>query len=107
MTGGAASGRRSAPNSPRLVAAKHLREYRIEVRFDDGKGGVIDLEGELWGEVFEPLKDLALFRRFRFDEELETIVWPTGADLAPEFLYERAVSADDSPAGGARGDSGE
>ena len=89
------------------MAAKHLREYRIEVRFDDGKGGVIDLEGELWGEVFEPLKDLALFRRFRFDEELETIVWPTGADLAPEYLYERTVSAADSPAEGARGDSGE
>lgn len=107
MTGGAASGRRSAPNSPRLVAAKHLGGYRIEVCFVDGKRGVIDLEGELWGEVFEPLRDIALFRRFRFDEELETIVWPTGADLAPEFLYEHALSADDSPAGGVRGDSGE
>ena len=75
--------------------------------FDDGKGGVIDLEGELWGEVFEPLRDPALFRRFRLDEELETIVWPTGADLAPEFLYERAVSADDAPAESARGGSAE
>ena len=77
------------------------------MRFDDGKGGVIDLAGELWGEVFEPLRDVALFRRFRLDEDLETIVWPTGADLAPEFLYQRAGSADDSPAEGARGGAGE
>lgn len=59
--------------------------------FDDGRVGVIDLEGELWGEVFEPLKDIDVFRRFCMDTELDTIVWPTGADLAPEFLYERAV----------------
>lgn len=91
---------RSASNPPRLVAAKHLGGYRIEACFDDGKRGVIDLEGELWGEVFEPLRDPALFRRFRFDEELETIVWPTGADLAPEFLYERAAPAGDAPAEG-------
>ena len=58
---------------------------------DDGREGIIDLEGELWGEVFEPLKDTDVFRCFRMDPELDTIVWPTGADLAPEFLYERAA----------------
>ena len=59
--------------------------------FDDGREGGIDLEDELWGEVFEPLKDLDVFRCFRVDTELDTIVWPTGADLAPEFLYEHAA----------------
>lgn len=54
---------------------------------------VIDLQDELWGEVFEPLKDLDVFRCFRVDTELDTIVWPTGADLAPEFLYEHAIGA--------------
>jgi hypothetical protein len=52
--------------------------------------GDIALEGELWGEVFEPLKELAVFRSFRLDTELNTLTWPTGAHLAPEFLYERA-----------------
>ena len=77
--------------TPRLAGATYLRDYRIHLTFDDGREGVIDLEGELWGEVFEPLKDTDAFRRFRMDPELDTIVWPTGADLAPEFLYERAV----------------
>ena len=77
--------------TPRLARATYLRDYKIRLTFDDGREGVIDLEGELWGEVFKPLKDTDVFRRFRMDTELDTIVWPTGADLAPEFLYERAV----------------
>ena len=77
--------------TPRLARAEYLRDYKIRVTFDDGLQGIIDLEGELWGEVFEPLKNTDVFRRFRVDRELDTIVWPTGADLAPEFLHERAV----------------
>ncbi len=77
--------------TPRLARATYLHDYKIHVTLDDGREGVIDLEGELWGEVFEPLEDTDVFRSFRMDTELDTIVWPTGADLAPEFLYERAV----------------
>ena len=84
---------------PRLSGAEYLREYKILVTFDDGKRGVIDLEHELWGEVFEPLRDVGLFQRFRFDAELDTIVWPTGADLAPEYLYENAVVGEPGPLG--------
>ncbi len=84
---------------PRLSGAEYLREYKIFVTFDDGKRGIIDLEHELWGEVFEPLRDIGLFQRFRFDAELDTIVWPTGADLAPEYLYENAVVGEPGPLG--------
>ena len=80
--------------TPRLARAEYLCDYKIQVTFDDGRNGVIDLEAELWGEVFEPLKDLDVFRRFRVDTELDTLVWPTGADLAPEFLYEHAARGD-------------
>ncbi len=78
--------------TPRLKSAKYIDGYKIEVSFIDGMSGVIDLEGELWGEVFEPLKKLETFRSFRLDPELKTIVWPTGADLAPEFLYQKAAA---------------
>jgi Protein of unknown function (DUF2442) len=87
---------------PKLQSAEYAGGYRIRVRFADGRTGDIDLEGELWGEVFEPLKDLTVFKRFRVDTELNTISWETGADLAPEFLYEKAaqprVAADAPPA---------
>lgn len=74
--------------TPRICTAEHEGGYLLRVTFTDGRTGVIDLEPELWGEVFEPLRDLSVFTAFRIDEELATIVWPTGADLAPEFLYE-------------------
>ncbi len=77
---------------PKLEDAEYVREYTIRVRFADGTEGEVDLTSELWGEVFEPLKNLDLFRGFRLDKELNTVGWPTGADLAPEFLYERAAA---------------
>lgn len=55
--------------------------------------GEVDLEPQLHGEVFEPLKDPQYFQQFRIDADLHTLVWPNGADFAPEFLYERAQVA--------------
>lgn len=68
--------------------AKHIRDYTLWLRFNDGAEGEVDLRTELDGEVFEPLKNIDEFRKFKVDPDLQTIVWKTGADLAPEFLYE-------------------
>ena len=68
--------------------ARYVRDYVLWLRFNDGAEGEIDLESELDGEVFAPLKDLSQFRRFRVDPELQTVVWENGADIAPEFLYD-------------------
>lgn len=66
--------------------AKYISDYQIWVSFDDGSEGNVDLEKHLTGSMFEPLKEKSLFSKVRFDEELGTITWPNGADLAPEFL---------------------
>jgi hypothetical protein len=68
--------------------ARYLHDYVIWLRFKDGAEGEIDLESELQGEVFGPLRDKQAFERFKVDPELETVVWENGADLSPEFLYE-------------------
>jgi hypothetical protein len=67
-----------------------LDSHRLWLRFNDGNSGTVDLSAELWGPMFEPLKDAALFAQAAIDPELETVTWPNGADLAPEFLYEQA-----------------
>jgi hypothetical protein len=41
--------------------------------------------------MFEPLKDKKLFDQATVDAELETVTWPNGADIAPEFLYQQAA----------------
>jgi len=74
---------------PRVIDARHAGKYRVWLRFDDGLTGEIDLEDELWGPVFDPLKDVAEFGKLRADLEADTVVWPNGADFAPEFLYDR------------------
>lgn len=76
--------------TPKVVHLKVVRPYIIEVRFEDGLDRQIDLEADLWGPVFEPLRDPELFAQARIDPEWGTVTWPTGADLAPEFLYEGA-----------------
>jgi len=78
--------------TPKLIEATYLDDYRIHLIFEDGTEGELDMENELWGPVFEPLKDKNVFRRFRIDNELRTIVWPSGADLAPEYLYKVAAA---------------
>ncbi|MCU1267061.1 MAG: hypothetical protein JWM21_3379 [Acidobacteria bacterium] len=56
-------------------------------RFSDGVEGEVDLRDELYGEIFEPLKNKDFFKKFVLSPERHTITWPNGADFAPEFLH--------------------
>jgi len=69
-----------------IKSAKHISDFTLWVAFDDGTSGNVDLKGVLEGSVFLPLKDIDVFSKVSVDPELETVVWPNGADLAPEFL---------------------
>jgi hypothetical protein len=72
-----------------VIEAKYIRDYTIWVKFEDGSEGEIDLSAELYGPIFEPLRDIRYFEQLRVDPELGTIAWPNGADFAPEFLYDQ------------------
>ncbi len=74
---------------PRLIEARYIRDFVLWLRFDDGSEGEVDLVNELDGPVFEPLRAPSYFASFRLSPELHTIVWPNGADIAPEFLHSR------------------
>lgn len=74
-----------------VTDAKYLGDYRLWLSFNDGASGEVDLSGRLHGNIFEPLKELAFFSQVRFDPAMDTIVWPNGANLAPECLYDEMV----------------
>ena len=75
---------------PKVVDATYLHDYVIHIRFADGTEGDVDLIQDIYGEIFEPLKDLAAFKRFTIHREFHTLCWPNGADIAPEYLYEKS-----------------
>jgi hypothetical protein len=61
-----------------------IENYRVRLEFNDGTYGIVDLSDSLDGQVFEPLKNLDYFKRFRL--EGHTLAWENGADFAPEYL---------------------
>jgi uncharacterized protein DUF2442 len=59
----------------------------LRLLFNDGTKKTVDLSPLLLGPVFEPLKNATYFRRVLLDPVAGTVVWPNGADLAPEALH--------------------
>jgi len=77
-----------------VVEVKPLGGKRVFLRFEDGASGEIDLGKVIqFTGVFAPLVDDSEFAKVRVDPNLGTIVWPSGADLAPEMLYDRVTGA--------------
>lgn len=78
-----------------ITAVEHLGGYRLRLTFADGLVGDVDLADRLRmprGPVLEPLRDVEYFAKVAVDPELGTVVWPNGADLAPEVLHEQVMS---------------
>lgn len=71
---------------PAVVEAKYQGDFRIHLTFNDNSAKIVDFRSWLKGPVFTPLKQANYFRRFFLDGG--TVVWPNGADIAPETLYE-------------------
>ncbi len=64
-----------------------IDDYTLWLQFDDGHEQTIDFEPVLYGEVFAPLRTLALFNQVVLNPDTGTIEWPTGADFDPETLH--------------------
>lgn len=75
-----------------VTKVKYLQSYKLQLEFNNGVMKQVNLQNELYGEVFEPLQKLKLFRQVYVNPETGTIEWPNGADFAPEFLYETGES---------------
>jgi hypothetical protein len=72
----------------RVRSFQFVAPYTLRVQFDDQTEQVINFEPVLAGELYRPLRDLALFNQVQIDPEVHTLVWPNGADFDPATLHE-------------------
>ncbi len=71
-----------------IISAEPLDKYRLQLRFDDGSEGVVEIAKLIqFDGVFEPLRDESYFRTVQVNPEFGTVVWPNGADLDPLVLW--------------------
>jgi hypothetical protein len=75
------------PELVQVTAVDVVGEHRLRLSFEDGSEGEVQFGEGDWSGVFAPLRDPTYFARVTLDEEMGTIVWPNGADMAPETLH--------------------
>lgn len=75
----------------KVASVTALDDYQLDVTFADGIRGIVSLKDQLYGPMFEPLKEVLYFKQVRVDE-FGVICWPNGADLAPDALYDELLT---------------
>jgi hypothetical protein len=72
----------------KVRSVKVVAPYTLRVGFDDATEQTIDFRPVLAGELYRPLRELALFNQVKIDPEVHTLVWPNGADFDPAMLHD-------------------
>lgn len=75
--------------TPDITAVAVVRHGVLKLTFADGLSGEVEVLDRMRGPVFDKARTPAGFTKVRVDPETGTVVWPDGADLAPDTLYER------------------
>ncbi len=71
-----------------ITKADYINDFKIKLSFNDGLEKVVDLQNYIQSKkhpFFQSLKEVDEFKKFRVHK---TLVWESGADFAPEFLFE-------------------
>jgi hypothetical protein len=69
-----------------IVEARHVAAHVVWLRFRDGTSGKNRSGAGSPRPRLRTVRDPAVFRQFQVHPEFHTLVWPNGADFAPEFL---------------------
>jgi Protein of unknown function (DUF2442) len=75
--------------TPDITEAAVVSHGVLRLRFADGTTGEVRVLERMRGPVFREARTRGGFAKVAVDVETGTVVWPGGADLAPDTLYER------------------
>ena len=78
--------------TPDITEASVVRHGVLLLTFADGTTGEVDVLERMRGPVFAEATTPEGFARMVLDRDTGTVVWPGGADLAPDTLYQRVRS---------------
>lgn len=78
--------------TPDITEVAVVRHGALRLAFADGLTGEIEVLDRMRGPVFDDARSIEGFAKVTVDPETGTVVWPGGADLAPDTLYERVRS---------------
>lgn len=75
--------------TPDITAVAAIRHGVLRLTFTDGTTGEVAVLERMRGPVFADARTPEGFATVSVDPETGTVIWPGGADLAPDTLYER------------------
>jgi hypothetical protein len=78
----------------RIVSAKPLSGYGLQVAFDDGVAGIFPVEPERRGGVFSKLLDPKIFNSATVNPDFGCVEWPGGIDLCPDTMQAALTGAE-------------
>ena len=71
-----------------ITDVSYIDDYKLKLKFENGKYKLVNLKPHLEGKIFEPLRDISCFKSVKLNKDIDTIVWQNNADFSPDFLYE-------------------
>ncbi len=74
----------------KISKVKVLPDYRLELAFDDGACGAVDLSDLVGKGVFALWRDRQVFEQVRIGS-IGELVWGDQIDLCPDALYLKAT----------------
>ncbi len=78
-----------------IINVAYLEDYRLQLTFNNGKIGIVDLKDIIFNDKRKPFMELQIKSQFKqFEIAHDTLVWKNGLDLAPEFLFFIAFKKD-------------
>jgi hypothetical protein len=71
----------------RITAVKVLPAHKLQLRFDDGVAGMVDLSADAGKDMFARWKDPSHFASVKIGHGGRSLEWPDEIDLCSDALY--------------------
>ena len=70
---------------PSVIKVEPKDDYKVYIEFDNNERGILSMKPYLVFGVFKRISDKNIFSKVRVS--FDTIAWPGGIDLDPQFVY--------------------